>query len=71
MFDLTDLTTKDIAVLHSKVEFTAEQLEMLEYLRRGELSDDGIMLRMCLSRNRYYAMKHKIFDKIIKAAVQS
>ena len=71
VFDLTGLTPKDVAVLHSKVDFTAEQLEVLEYLRKGDLNDDGIMFKMCLSRNKYYAIKHKVFDKIIKAAVQS
>ena len=71
VFDLTGLTPTDVAAIHSKVEFTAEQLVVLEYLRKGELNDDGIMLRMCLNRNKYYAIKHKVFDKIIKAAVQS
>lgn len=71
VFDLTELTPKDVAVLHSKVDFTAEQLEVLEYLRKGDLNDDGIMFKMCLNRNKYYSIKHKVFDKIIKAAVQS
>lgn len=71
MFDLTGLTPKEVAIIHSKVEFTAEQMEVLEYLRKGELNDDGIMLRMCINRNKYYSIKHKLFDKILKAAAQS
>lgn len=71
VFDLTGLTPKEVAIIHSKVEFTAEQMEVLEYLRKGELNDDGIMLRMCINRNKYYGIKHKVFDKILKAAVQS
>lgn len=71
MFDLTGLTPKEVAIIHSKVEFTAEQMEVLEYLRKGELNDDGIMLKMCMNRNKYYYVKHKVFDKILKAAVQS
>lgn len=71
VFDLTGLTPKEVAIIHRKVEFTAEQMEVLEYLRKGELNDDGIMLRMCINRNKYYIIKHKVFDKILKAAAQS
>ena len=69
--DLSWLTAKDIKVLNEKVTLTDDEAEMLEYLRRGNLTDDGIMLKMCLSRNKYYKIKGKIEDKIIKAAVQS
>lgn len=69
--DLSWLTNKDVSVLTTKVNLTDEELEMLEYLRKGRLTDDGIMLKMCLSRNKFYKIKGKIEDKIIKAAVQS
>lgn len=71
MGDLSWLSQKDLAVLKKKVTFTDEEAEMLEYLRKGNLNDDGIMLKMCLSRNKFYKIKGKIEDKIIKAAVQS
>lgn len=71
MGDLSWLSQKDLAVLKAKVTFTSEEAEILELLRKGDLNDEGIMLRLCLSRNKFYKIKRRIEDKIIKAAVQS
>lgn len=71
MFDLSFLTAKDVAVLEEKAELTDEQKIILEYLRKNDLTDEGIMLKLCLSRNKYYKIKEKLFEKIIRAAVQS
>lgn len=71
MFDLSFLTKKDIEVLNEKAELTEEQKIILEHLRRNDLTDDGIMLELRLSRNKYYKIKEKLFEKIIRTAVQS
>ena len=71
MFDLSFLTKKDIEVLNEKAELTEEQKIILEHLRRNDLTDDGIMLELRLSRNKYYKIKEKLFEKIIRTAAQS
>lgn len=71
MFDLSFLTKKDIEVLREKAELSEEQWAILEHLRRNDLTDEGIMLELCLSRNKYYRIKEKLFEKIIRTAVQS
>lgn len=71
MNDLTFLTPRDVKILHEKADFTADQLAILEYLRKGNLSDDGIMLELKMSRSKYYAVKNSLFIKIVRLAVQS
>lgn len=71
MFDLSFLTKKDIEVLEAKAELTDEQRIILEHLRKGDLTDEGIMLELRLNRNKYYKIKEKLFEKIIRTAVQS
>lgn len=70
MFDLTWLTVKDIEVLDQKAEFTEEQRIILEHLRKNDLNDEGIMLELRLSRNKYYKIKENLMQKIIRTAVQ-
>lgn len=71
MFDLSFLTAKDISILNEKAELTDEQKIILEHLRKNDLTDEGIMLELSLSRNKYYKIKEKLFEKIIRTAVQS
>lgn len=71
MFDLSFLTVKDIEVLDKKAGFTDEQRIILEHLRKNDLSDEGIMLELRLSRNKYYKIKENLIQKIIRTAVQS
>lgn len=71
MIDLTFLTPKDVTTLHEKADFTEDQLAILKHLRKGDLSDEGIMLELQLSRNKYYKIKADLLCKIIRAAVQS
>lgn len=71
MLDLTFLTPKDVDTLHEKVDFTKDQILILKHLRKGDLSDEGIMLELQLSRNKYYKIKADLLCKIIRAAVQS
>lgn len=71
MIDLTFLTPRDVKILHEKAEFTKDQLKILEHLRKNDLSDDGIMIELKMSRSKYYATKNSLFIKIIHAAVQS
>ncbi len=71
MIDLSFLTVKDIEILDKKAGFTAEQKIILEHLRKNDLSDEGIMLELRLSRNKYYKIKENLIQKIIRTAVQS
>lgn len=71
MVDLTFLTPKDVKILHEKADFTEDQLAILEHLRKGALSDDGIMTELKMSRSKYYAAKNSLFIKIVHLAVQS
>jgi DNA-binding transcriptional ArsR family regulator len=69
--DLSFLTKKDIEILDEKAGFTDEQRVILEHLRKNDLSDEGIMLELRLSRNKYYKIKENLIQKIIRTAVQS
>lgn len=71
MVDLSFLTIKDIEILNEKAGFTDEQKIILEHLRKNDLSDEGIMLELRLSRNKYYKIKENLIQKIIRTAVQS
>lgn len=71
MVDLSFLTIKDIEILDEKAGFTDEQRVILEHLRKNDLSDEGIMLELRLSRNKYYKIKENLIQKIIRTAVQS
>lgn len=71
MIDLSFLTPRDVKTLHEKVDFTRDQLAILEHLRKSDLSDEGIMTELKMSRSKYYAVKNSLFIKIIHAAVQS
>lgn len=71
MIDLSFLTPRDVKILHEKADFTADQLAILEHLRKNDLTDEGIMLELGLSRNKYYKTKNDLISKIIRLAVQS
>jgi DNA-binding transcriptional ArsR family regulator len=71
VFDLSFLTVKDIEVLDKKAGFTYEQRVILEHLQKNDLTDEGIMLELRLSRNKYYKIKENLIQKIIRTAVQS
>ncbi len=71
MVDLSFLTIKDIEILDQKAGFTEEQRVILEHLRKNDLTDEGIMYELRLSRNKYYKTKENLIQKIIRTAVQS
>lgn len=71
MDDLTWLTDKDIEVLYSKVRLTNDEKMLLHHLRKGRYNDTGIMMEMCICRNKFYDLKASLKRKIIEAAVQS
>lgn len=71
MEDLSWLTDKDIEVLCSKVRLTNDEKTLLNHLRKGRYNDAGIMMEMCISRNKFYELKASLKRNIIEAAVQS
>lgn len=70
MVDLSFLTQKDIETLKEKAKFNEDQLVILNHLILGDKTDEGIMLELKLSRNKYYKIKANLISKIIRIAVQ-
>ena len=71
MVDLSFLTNQDLKILYEKADFSDEQIIILKYLQRQDMNDDGIMLQLGLSRNKYYKIKTNLINKIIRIAVQN
>lgn len=46
--------------------FTDEQRGIFDLLNEDKLNDEGIMLKMNLSRKRYYKVKKIVLQKVIK-----
>lgn len=70
MMDFSFLTKKDVEILNQKIGFTDDQRVILEHLRKNDLSDEGIMRELGMSRSKYYASKNYLLIKIIHSAVQ-
>ena len=71
MVDLSFLTNQDLKILYEKADFSDEQIIILKHLQRQDMTDDGIMLQLGLSRNKYYKIKTNLINKIIRIAVQN
>lgn len=71
MVDLSFLTNQDLKILYEKADFSDEQIIILKHLQRQDMNDDGIMLQLGLSRNKYYKIKTNLINKIIRIAVQN
>lgn len=71
MDDLSWLTDKDVEVLYNKVKLTNDEKTLLNHMIKGRYNDAGIMMEMCISRNKFYELKASLKRRIIEAAVQS
>ena len=72
MIDLSFLTNYDIQVLEEKGDLTKEQTVILKHLQKQDLTDEGIMRELNISRrNKYYKIKENLIHKIIRIAIQS
>ncbi len=71
MIDLSFLTKQELEQLNNKIGFTENETDILEHLVKQDLNDDGIMLSLHMSRNKYYKVKLNVIYKIIKHAVNN
>lgn len=71
MIDLSFLTRQELENLNNKIGFTDTELTILEHLVKQDLNDDGIMLSLHMSRNKYYKIKLNAIYKIIRHAVNN
>lgn len=70
MINLTFLSKKDVERLSENIGFTDNELHILNNLVADKYTDDGLMLNMHLSRNKFYEIKRTMFYKIIKYATE-
>lgn len=57
MIDLSFLSKSEVEHLDEQIGFTDIEKEIIEHLVKSDLTDDGIMLELHLSRNKYYKIK--------------
>lgn len=70
MVNLTFLTKRDVENLNDNIGFTDNELCILNNLVSDKYNDEGLMLNMHLSRNKFYDIKAKMLYKIIKYAAE-
>lgn len=70
MVNLTFLTKRDVENLNDNIGFTDNELCILNNLVSDKYNDEGLMLNMHLSRNKFYDIKAKTLYKIIKYAAE-
>lgn len=68
--NLNTLTHSEFERLKSKLNLNEDELKLIELLASGKYSDEGIMLNMHISRNKFYQIKKNISDKILRAAAE-
>lgn len=71
MIDLSFLTKSEVKHLDEQIGFTETEKEIIEHLVKNDLTDDGIMLKTNLSRNKYYKVKLNAVYKIIRYAANN
>ena len=71
MIDLSFLSKSEVEHLDERIGFTDIEKEIIEHLVKNDLTDDGIMLELHLSRNKYYKIKLNAVYKIIRYAANN
>ena len=71
MIDLSFLSKSEVEHLDEQIGFTEIEKEIIEHLVKNDLNDDGIMLELHLSRNKYYKIKLNAVYKIIRYAANN
>lgn len=71
MIDLSFLSKSEVEHLDDKIGFTDTEKEIIEHLVKNDLTDDGIMLKLHLSRNKYYKVKLNAVYKIVRYAANN
>ncbi|WP_290911241.1 hypothetical protein [Eubacterium sp.] len=71
MIDLSFLSKSEVEHLDKQIGFTDNEKEIIEHLVKNDLTDDGIMLELHLSRNKYYKIKLNAVYKIVRYAANN
>lgn len=71
MIDLSFLSKSEVAHLDEQIGFTDNEKQIIEHLVKNDLTDDGIMLKLHLSRNKYYKIKLNAVYKIVRYAANN
>lgn len=71
MIDLSFLSKSEVEHLDDKIGFTDIEKEIIKHLVKNDLTDDGIMLELHLSRNKYYKVKLNAVYKIVRYAANN
>lgn len=69
MIDFSFLTKNDVDRLNDKLDLSDDELYILTELRKQNLNDEGIMYQMNLSRNKFYKIKTRLIEKMIRLAL--
>ena len=68
MIDLSFLSKSEVEHLDEQIGFTDTEKEIIKHLVKN---DDGIMLELHLSRNKYYKIKLNAVYKIVRYAANN
>ena len=71
MIDLSFLSKSEVEHLDEQIGFTDIEKEIIKHLVKNDLTDDGIMLDLHLSRNKYYKIKLNVVYKIVRYAANN
>ena len=64
--DISCLIREDIERINHDAAWTNDQAKIFNYLLTDHYTDEGIMLNMGISRNRYYRIKRQVLNKLIR-----
>lgn len=65
MRDLSFLTNAQMEKIKQLNTFTADELYIIEHLRKQDKTDLGIRLELGLNKNKYYDIKVRLEQKLI------
>lgn len=64
--DCSDFIQPEYERIIELARFTEDQKKVFDFLNSDKYTDEGIMLKLNLSRKRYYAIKKKVIDKVTR-----
>lgn len=70
MIDFSFLSKQDVDRLNDKLDLSDDEIFILTELRKQNLNDEGIMYQMNLSRNKFYKIKTRLIEKMIRLALK-
>lgn len=64
--DCSDFIQPEYEKIVELSRFTEDQRKVFDFLNSDKYTDEGIMLKLNLSRKRYYEIKKKVINKIVR-----